>query len=98
MLGAIFTNISKGGKMISDNFKEMCYFRIILNTVNTMKPVLIILLILSMLALPAGAAIQATSIELRGTVASQTAIEGGFNASNVSELVWMPQTFAGFFY
>jgi len=98
MVGAIFTNILKGGKMIPDNLKEMCDFRIILNSANTMTPVLIILLILSMLALPASAAIQATSIELRGTVANQTAIEGGFNASNVSELVWMPQTFAGFFY
>src|SRR3972149_12265280 len=98
MVGAIFTNILKGGKMIPDNLKEMCDFRIILNSANTMTPVLIILLILSMLALPASAAIQATSIELRGTIANQIAIEGGFNASNVSELVWMPQTFAGFFY
>src|SRR3972149_771759 len=52
------------------------------------------------LAIPVNAAIQATSVEVRGTVANETAIEGGLNASNVSagELVWTPQTFSGFYY
>ncbi len=65
------------------------------------KKITIVALVALMLltaALPASAAIQVTSVEIRGTVANQTAIAGGFNASNISELVWTPQSFAGFFY
>ena len=36
------------------------------------------------LAIPVNAAIQAQTVEIRGTVANQTAIEGGFNISNVT--------------
>jgi len=47
---------------------------------------------------------EATSVEIRGTVANETAIAGGFNLSNASidgapdKPVWTPQSFAGFFY
>ncbi|MCZ7382245.1 MAG: S-layer protein domain-containing protein [Candidatus Methanoperedens sp.] len=47
---------------------------------------------------------EATSIEIRGTVANQTAINFGFNLSNASiagapdRPVWTPQSFPGFYY
>ena len=65
---------------------------------NKRITVVVLAVLMFVLALPVNAAIQATSVEIRGTVANQTAIEGGKNASNISELVWTPQSFAGFFY
>jgi S-layer protein (TIGR01567 family) len=68
------------------------------------KKITIVALVALMLltaALPASAAIQATSVEIRGTVANQTAITGGFNLTNVGGSdapTWTAQSFAGFYY
>ncbi|WP_306453629.1 S-layer protein domain-containing protein, partial [Candidatus Methanoperedens nitratireducens] len=48
------------------------------------------------LALPANAAIQATSVEIRGTVYNETALVAGFGGSG--PVAWSAQSFAGFFY
>jgi S-layer protein (TIGR01567 family) len=51
------------------------------------------------LALPASAQIQATSIEVRGTIAAENASAGGINLSaNPTSINWSAQSFAGFYY
>ncbi len=54
------------------------------------------------LALPANAAIQATSVEVRGAIAEENSV-GGINitaaiADPNGTIAWSPQNFAGFFY
>ncbi|MDJ1423710.1 MAG: S-layer protein domain-containing protein [Candidatus Methanoperedens sp.] len=56
---------------------------------------LAVLMLLSV-ALPASAQIQATSVEVRGTVYNETAIAPGFGGSG--PVSWNPQSFAGFYY
>jgi S-layer protein (TIGR01567 family) len=53
--------------------------------------------------IPANATIQTTSVEVRGTVANETSIAGGFNLSNANmgsmdSPVWTPLSFSGFYY
>ena len=56
-----------------------------------------------LLIIPATAAIQTTSVEVRGTVANETSIAGGFNLGNASmssadSPIWTPLSFSGFYY
>ncbi len=48
------------------------------------------------LALPTNAAIQATSVEIRGTVYNETPLVAGFGGAG--PVTWSAQSFAGFFY
>ncbi len=51
------------------------------------------------LALPASAQIQATSVEVRGTVASENASAGGIDLTTLPPSInWSAQSFAGFYY
>lgn len=64
---------------------------------------IIYIFIIMLLTIPANAANQTTSVEIRGTIANETSISGGFNLSNASisttdSPVWTPLSFSGFYY
>jgi len=76
----------------------------ILNHKLAFNLAILVLITTSFIGIAIAAGEDSTSIEIRGTVANQTAITGGFNLSNASidgapdKPVWTPQSFAGFFY
>ncbi len=77
--------------MVSVNLKEGHYFRIVLEHINTITTFSVMLLILLTMILPAGAVINATSVEIRGQVWNDTSASTATNS-------WNPMNFAGFFY
>ncbi len=80
--------MKKGGKMVSDNFKEGHYFRIASRFVTTITKVSLISLIFLVMTLPAGAVINATNADIRGQVWDEYSYVGS----------WTPRNFEGFFY
>src|SRR3972149_11863531 len=65
---------------------------------NKRITVVVLAVLMFVLALPVNAAIEATSVEVRGTIAGEN-LTGGINLSDPSQLIlWNAQSFAAFYY
>jgi len=65
--------------------------------------IITIFIIILLILIPTTATIQTDNVEVRGTVANETSILGGFNLSNagmgsMDSPIWTPLSFSGFYY